>query len=138
MAESRDLKARIDEVRAAEAAYDAAWSTGDLAALGRMFAADCILVNPRGEALAGRDAVLAQVGPMLGGAHRSTIERVSFPHPDVAVVDGFVRDAGTQLRMPPHRFTDILVHGPDGWKISHIRADRAKASSDGLSHDYPM
>lgn len=121
---------RVDaaEVRAVEAAYDDAWSAGDLDHLLDCLAADVVLMNPRGEVAVGRDQARTVLRAFLSGEaqgteHQSKINRVSFLGEDVAVVDGvatITRGAGTVLVRRP--FTDVLARSGDGWRIAHIRA----------------
>jgi uncharacterized protein (TIGR02246 family) len=121
---------RVDaaEVRAVEAAYDDAWSAGDLDHILNCLAADVVMMNPRGEVAVGKDQARTVLSAFLSGEaqgteHRSNINRVSFLGEDVAVVDGvatITRGAGTVLVR--HPFTDVLARSSDGWRIAHVRA----------------
>jgi uncharacterized protein (TIGR02246 family) len=115
-------------VRAVEAAYDHAWSAGDLQRLLDCLTADIVMMNPRGEVAVGRDQARAVLSAFLaaeaqGTEHHSVIDRVSFVGEDVAVVDGvatITRSAGTVLVR--HPFTDVLTRSDRGWRIAHVRA----------------
>jgi uncharacterized protein (TIGR02246 family) len=115
-------------VLAVEAAYDDAWSAGDLDALMRCVSKEAVLVNPRGEAAVGHAAIRAALGTFLAGdakgsRHRSRVGRVTFVRDDVVVVDG---DATIELPGGTgalhHPFTDVLVREDGRWVIAHIRA----------------
>lgn len=115
-------------VLAVEAAYDRAWSSGDLDALTECLRRDAVLVNPRGQVAVGHAAIRDALGRFLaseakGSKHRSTVSRITFVRDDVAVVDG---DATIELpgggAAHRHPFTDILVRDHERWVIAHVRA----------------
>lgn len=120
--------ADTDAVLAVESAYDAAWNAGDVAGLVRCFAADAVLVTPRGEVAVGAQEIGDRLGAFLRGAargsrHSTRATRVSFVTADVAVVDGEARVEGGALpRTIEHRFTDLLVRRDSRWLIAHVRA----------------
>ena len=116
-------------VRAVEAAYDQAWSAGDLDALLACVVDDAVLINPRGEIAAGAEEIRAALGAFLLGegkdsVHESAISRISFVGHDVAVVDGraVIRKRGSEDPLFEHPFTDIVVRTTSGWAIAHVRA----------------
>lgn len=124
-------------VRGVEEAYDRSWCAGDLGALMACISADAVLVNPRGEAAVGKDAIRRVLGRLLqgeaaGSRHQSHLERVSFARGDVAVVDGWAEVSGGGLERPMrHRFTDVLVREDGGWLILHVRAYALEEGSAG-------
>lgn len=116
-------------VRATEAAYDAAWNAGDLVALAGLLTPDVVVVNPYGEATAGRDEVELMFkalfeGAARGSTHLSQVRAVHFVSPDVALVDAEATISGFGSRDEPlrHSFTDVLVRTTHGWRIRHVRA----------------
>ena len=128
---ARQESAQADEadVRAVEAAYDAAWNAGDLEALLNLLTDGVVVINPYGEVLIGRDAVEASFGVLFGGVakgstHTSHIRAIHFITPDVALVDAeaVISDFGPGPEPLRHDFTDILVRTPTGWRIDHVRA----------------
>lgn len=116
------------DIRAVEAAYDAAWNAGDIDALVDCFTDDAIVVNPRGETATGHEEIRSAIGGFLtgealGSRHSGHVIRLSFPAPDVAVVDGRARLEGGMLPDAlEHRFIDVLVRRNDRWKIAHVLA----------------
>lgn len=122
-----------EEIRAVEAAYDAAWDAGDLAGLLALLAADVVVVNPFGETTAGRDDFGRSLTSLVasgasGSRHRSRIIGIRFVTDDVAVLDGEATIEG----VPPavaggngpmvHRYTELFVRRDGVWRIAQIRA----------------
>jgi uncharacterized protein (TIGR02246 family) len=121
----------VDEaaIRAVEAAYDAAWNTGDLESLLQLLTERVVVINPYGEIATGRDAVKSSFmvlfeGAARGSTHSSRIRAVHFVGPDVALVDAEAVISNFGLGPEPlrHDFTDVLVRTRDGWRIDHVRA----------------
>lgn len=120
-------QADIDAVRAVEAAYDAAWTSGDLVSLLRCFADDAVLVNPRGEVAVWLEQIRERLGAFLqgeakGSRHASRITRISFVTADVAVVDGEAHLQGGAEWSMVHRYTDVVVRRDGRWLLAHVRA----------------
>jgi uncharacterized protein (TIGR02246 family) len=118
------------DIRALEAAYDAAWRRGDIDALMACFASDAVVVNPLGQTAQGREEIESMLrdflsGPARDSNHKSRIVRLSFITNDVAVVDGeaVLEGAAVQETVLQHRFTDIFVRR-GAWTIAHVRAYR--------------
>lgn len=116
-------------VRAVEAAYDAAWDAGDLAALLRLLTERVVIITPYGETIIGRTAVQRFFAALFrgeaeGSSHSSRIQAVHFVTPDVALVDAeaVIADFGSGPEPLRHGFADVLVRTADGWRIDHIRA----------------
>lgn len=116
-------------VRAVEAAYDRAWSAGDLEALLACMVDDAVLIDPRGEIAAGAGEIRTALGAFLSGeakdsVHESAIRNVFFVGDDVAVVDGRaeIRKRGSERPLFEHPFTDVVVRTASGWAIAHVRA----------------
>lgn len=116
-------------VRAVEAAYDAAWNAGDLAALLDLLTDDVVVINPYGEVVTGRDGVERSFSAIFEGAakgstHTSEIRAVHFVGPGVALVDAeaIISDFGSEPEPLRHDFTDVLVRADGGWRIAHVRA----------------
>ena len=121
------------DIRALEAAYDAAWNAADLAALIAPFTPDATIIDPFGGVSTGRAEIARLLGTLLAGTgrgstHAGTILGVRFVTADVALADGEAVIEGLSApdggAMPPivHRFTDVLVRGGGGWRIAQIRA----------------
>ena len=126
---------RRDEVavRAAEAAYDAAWNSADLDTLVAQLTPDATIIDPLGGVSTGAEEVRRLLGDLLAGSgrgstHTSVVLGVHFASGDVALADGEAVIEG--LRGPDggvrgplvHRFTDILVRDGAAWRIAHTRA----------------
>jgi uncharacterized protein (TIGR02246 family) len=120
-----------EAIRALEAAYDDAWSRGDIDALVACFTDDALIVDPRGTATRGHDDIRRLLSPIVGpsggdSTHVTEIIRVEFVTPDVALVDGCAHISGLPedqaLKGLVHRFTDVLAWRDGRWKIAHIRA----------------
>ncbi len=119
-------------IREVEAAYDRAWDAGDLAALLRLCDADVVVIDPSGRTSVGREAMERMLSSLFDGAgkgstHSSDIVGVHFVTADVALADGEATIEGFAPspaggRTLHHRFTDVLVRGPDGWRIAQVRA----------------
>ena len=120
-------------IRALEAAYDRAWTAGDLAAAMEAFAPGVVVVDPSGGASAGREQMQRFLADLLAGVgrgstHSSEIMSIHFVTDDVALVDGeaviegFSADDGSAMARLRHRFTDVLVIGEGGWLITHVPA----------------
>ncbi len=118
----------VELVRAVEAAYDAAWTRGDVAGVLACLTDDAVVVDPRGEVARGRPQVEAMLASFLGGeaagsSHHSEVVRVELVTDDVALVDGVATLAGAGGEPYVHRYTDVLRRGTDGtWRIAHVRA----------------
>ena len=118
-------------VRAVEAAYDRAWDAGDVSAILELCDAGLVVIDPFGGTSVGRTGMgqlLASLfdGAAKGSTHASEIVGVHFVTDDVALADGAATiegfatsPGGEPLR---HRFTDVLVRGPEGWRIAQVRA----------------
>lgn len=126
MSTEPDRSADEAQILALEAAYDAAWSRADAAALVASFCEDAVVVNPRGQAAYGKaalEAILAGLlaGPFAGSSHESVVRRVRFVGADVAIVDGEARVEGAGAPIT-HAFTDVFVRRGGRWLISDVRA----------------
>jgi len=129
--ETEPVPSAADEaaVHAVEAAYDAAWNSGDLTSLLGLLTERVTIVNPYGEMTTGRDAVESSFtalfeGTARGSTHVSRIRCVHFVGPDLALVDAeaVISDFGPARETLRHDFTDVLVRTPEGWRIDHVRA----------------
>jgi ketosteroid isomerase-like protein len=100
--------------------------------VGREWMADVSVIDPSGATSAGREEMERLLSSLFAGAgrgssHSSDIVGVHFVTDDVALADGEATiegftpspAGGQTLR---HRFTDVLVRGPEGWRIAQIRA----------------
>ena len=117
---------RSAEVRDLEGAYDEAWCAGDLDGLLGCFAANAVIVNPRGEVAYGIDEIRQALGSFLaaeaaGSAHSSTVERISFVTDDVAVIDGRALVSQADGSSLDHAFTDVARRIDGQWRLVHIR-----------------
>lgn len=117
----------VEEVRAVEAAYDAAWTRGDVEGVLDCLADDVLIVNPRGEVLRGRDGASAMLTTFLGGeargsAHHGEVQRVEVLTDDVALVDGVATLSVTGRDPWVHAFTDVLRRRDGRWRIVQVRA----------------
>jgi uncharacterized protein (TIGR02246 family) len=117
------------EIRRIESRYDEAWNQADLHGLAELLADDALVVNPHGEAVQGRAAFRSVVAEVLGGRfagtrHESSIRRIQFITPDVALVDGHARITGLRGATSTlvHAFTDVFVQRGGRWEIAAIRA----------------
>lgn len=124
----------VDEaaIRGLEAAYDRAWDAGDVTSILRLCEADVVVIDPTGATSVGREEMKRLLSSLFAGAgkgssHASDIVGVHFVTDDVALADGEATiegfapsPAGGQTVR--HRFTDVLVRGPEGWRIAQIRA----------------
>ena len=117
-------------VRGVETEYDAAWDAGDIPGILACLTEDAVLVTPHGETVIGHAAIRRELELVLsrfGGdsKHTSSLSRVTFVSPEVAVVDGEARvvsgESGPPAASQRHRFTDILLKRRDRWLIAHIR-----------------
>jgi uncharacterized protein (TIGR02246 family) len=119
-------------VREVEAAYDRAWDAGDLGSILRLCDADVVVIDPSGRTSVGREEMKRLLSSLFDGAgkgssHASDIVGVHFVRDVVALADGEATiegfapsRAGAQTLR--HRFTDVLVKGPEGWRIAQVRA----------------
>ena len=118
-------------IRAVEVAYDRAWDAGDVAAILRLCDADVVVIDPFGGTSVSREGMERLLSSLFdgdgrGSSHSSVIVGVHFVADDVALADGeatikgFVSPGGGESFL--HRFTDVLVRGPEGWRIAHVRA----------------
>ncbi len=119
-----------------EEAYDRAWCSGDLNALMKCLSHDAVLVNPRGRVAVGHDAIRQALGSFLAGEakgsrHRSTLDRIMFIRPDVAIVDGHASISLPESEhVLEHPFTDVLVRDDeDHWVIAQVRAYQFEAGA---------
>ena len=129
-------------IRQVEAAYDRAWTEGDVDAVVACLTEDAIVVSPRGEVARGRTEVRALLGAFLGGEargsqHTTSVVRIALVTDEVAVVDGVARvsvrghpSAAPALSLR-HGFTDVLVRRSTGWRIAHVRAYSLDAPAPG-------
>jgi uncharacterized protein (TIGR02246 family) len=116
-------------VRDVEAAYDAAWGTGDVSAILACLTDDAVLISPRGDEARGHLEIETLLRDFLareasGTEHVSTVLRVEFATDDVAIVDGeavIARPSGDEPEVLRHGYTDVLVRRNGRWLIGHIR-----------------
>ena len=130
--DSFDRDQELSEIRAVEAAYDAAWQAGDIDGLLACLTREAVLVNPRGVGAKGHAEIRAELSKVMRGfaagfTHSSGLRRIEFVTSLVAVVDGEAMNDVTHSNKPSARsltprFTDVSVKQSDKWKIAHIRA----------------
>ena len=82
-----------DMLSAQTDAFAAAWGSGDAAGLAALFIEEGDTVGPDGVRFQGREAVQGRYEDLLGGMYQGTTvsisqTSVSFPSPDVAVING--------------------------------------------------
>ena len=127
---SAPLEAADDEagVRAVLRGFEEAWNRHDMDAFGRLFSDDADFVNVRGTRWIGRPAIQEAHEQSHAAQFKNSRLRVGdttvrFPAPGVAVtrslwdLDGHTSPTGEP--QPPRKgiVTNVLAHGPTGWKI---------------------
>ncbi len=114
-------------------AVDTAWNAGDADAFAEAWVESGTVVSPLGQLSIGRATIRTEqaagfAGPMKGTRHKLTLSRVSWPQPDVAVVDGAAQISGFRgsdgKAQPPltARFTSVCVQRQGRWLISDLRS----------------
>ena len=106
---------------------DRAWNCGDAAAWASAFTDDARLVTLRGAVQEGREVIeeicrRALTGRQQGSHSQTTIERVSFPAANVAMVDVLhsITEPGPEARSARSRMRLMAVRigGSDTWRLS--------------------
>jgi uncharacterized protein (TIGR02246 family) len=112
------------------AAIDAAWNEGNARTFAGYWTGNGILISPMGQASRGRAQIAKDIATELvyltGSTHKLTIAGISWPAPDVAVVDGEATISNAKDRsgapLPPltANFTSVCVKQKGTWFISYL------------------
>ena len=120
-----------DMLSAQADAYAAAWATGDAAAIAAFFVEESDSVAPDGVHLHGREAVQGHYEELFGGMYQGTTvsisqTSVSFPSPDIAVVNGTYEIMGMKTGDSEDMtikglYMNVAVKQGGEWKIHSSR-----------------
>jgi uncharacterized protein (TIGR02246 family) len=131
-------------VREVIAAYEAAWNTHDMRALGKLFREDAECINIVGMHWRGRDAIEkahAAYHATMFKDHRIKTDAVEVRalgggHA-VAVVtttnDAFTTPGGQVMPKAQNRQTYVLTKAADGWKVAHFH--NVVVNAEAVKHD---
>jgi uncharacterized protein (TIGR02246 family) len=140
-AASRDLEqkrsADIAAIRQVPADLDAAWNRRDAAALGELFLDDADFQWHTGELLSGRRQIEQYFGTVVfkqmppDFRHTTTIQRLRFLGPDVAIGDGTIvvaREGAAESEKPYLRvlFTCVGQKSNGRWRMAAVRLMRTE------------
>lgn len=114
-------------------AIDRHWDERDAERFSELFATDAIFeIVKGGQRLEGRDAIRSHFSQQFPGfapelRHRTTVEGVRFPSPDVGIVEGGVeilRLAEGEGAAVLRRFSiaGVMLRTADGWRIHTLHA----------------
>lgn len=112
-------------------AFAAAWAMGDAAAIAVLFVEEGNTVGPDGARFQGREALQGRYEELLGGMYQGTAisisqTSVSFPSPDVAVVNGTYEIMGMKTGDGEDMevkglYINVAVKQGGEWKIHSAR-----------------
>jgi len=116
-----------DMLSAQTDAFAAAWGSGDAAAIAALFIEEGDTVGPDGVRFQGREALQGRYEELLGGMYQGTTvsisqTSVSFPSPEVAVVNGTyeimgMKTAGGEDMTIKGLYMNVTVKQGGEWKI---------------------
>lgn len=119
-------------LRALIATYVSSWNRADAAALGEAYTPTGDLIIPTGEVNDGPQAIAAFYASAFAAGYKgstgeATLDRIKFPTPDVAVLDGTwairgARDAQGNAT-PPERgiYCAVVIRTGSRWRIVSLR-----------------
>ena len=112
------------------AAIDTAWNEGNARRFAGYWTEDGLLISPMGRTSRGRARIAKDIAAELvylkGTTHKLTIGGISWPKPDVAVVDGEATignahdQSGAPLPPLTANFTSVCVKQGDAWLVSYL------------------
>lgn len=115
-----------DEIKAAIAAIDAAWSAGNAKQILAAHTEDALVVNPAGIGAKGKKEMEALLGKLSQGPGKSqpksVVTSIRYPSKDVAVVDADVTGDGPEGKPITGKRVSILVKKDGKWLVSDSRA----------------
>jgi uncharacterized protein (TIGR02246 family) len=117
------LGVATDTPEALASAFVAAVATGDIRTAADLWLDDAKIIQPDGQAIEGRDAVIGALQALVDGGIRLEIDLARvFVAGDVAVVLGTLTLSGTSDEGEPFtqasKSSVVYLRGPDGWRIA--------------------